>query len=171
MVRPRGNCRPLPVLTVPGLILLLGLHLLPGRSLAAAETTASGRQTEQEFRLVPAGTLPLKLAHGFVHAPSVQVFVEGRLWAQDQDYRVRARSGLLIPLRSRAVGGQDAADTQAPSLVMVKYEFLPVPLPPRRDLRPVAQAPENLFLDFLKKSNQVHRVFYGFPCLDQNIEL
>lgn len=102
------------------------------------------RQTENEFRLMPAGTRHLQLAHGFVDAASVRMFVDGHLWVRDTDFKVRARSGIIIPLRewlipdSVSEGGPPSAGQ---ALVMVEYRFLPVPLTPRRDLRPIGSAP------------------------------
>ena len=128
-----------PTWSAACLVLLL---IFPASWIIAAEDDSAGRQSEQEFRLVPPGTIPLKLTHGFVHAPSLRVFVEGQLWEPEVDYRLRARSGLLIPLRNWVVADRDST-TGAPdrALVMVSYEFLPVPLPPRKDLRPVAPPP------------------------------
>ena len=135
----RAAGRAIPLLTVAAACILLLCGPTPP-ALAESASGPAGRQSEQEFRLLPSGNRPLQLSHGFVHAPSVRVFVDGRLWQPDQDYRLRARSGLVIPLRGWVT---TAADTTAAAraLVMVTYEFLPVPLPPRRDLRPVAAAP------------------------------
>ncbi len=142
MLRPAGKVTSLSAMGVPCLFFLLFSTLVPTLCLAAEAEAPSVRQQEQEFRLVPAGTIPLKLAHGFVHAPSVRVFVEGRLWQQDQDYRVRARSGLVVPLRDWVTAASDSTATVDRALVMVNYEFLPAPLPPRRDLRPVSPPPD-----------------------------
>ncbi len=153
MFRPVGRITSPPHLGIycplPWLLaVILGLTAAP---VFAAENAPSLRLQEQEFRLVPAGTTPLKLSHGFVHGPSVRVFVEGQLWLPDQDYRVRARSGLLVPLRNWVPATTDSL-TSAPEhvLVMVNYEFLPVPVPPRRDLRPVS-APPDLSADAAKR--------------------
>jgi len=102
------------------------------------------RPAEQEFRLVPAGSIPLKLSHEFVDAVTVRVFVDGRLWQPERDYRVRARSGLLIPLRNWVTAADDSTATAKKALVMVTYNFLPVPVPSRRDLRPVAANPTQM---------------------------
>ena len=119
---------------------------LSGITLAAEPPSTSNetRLTENEFRLMPAGSRHLQLAHGFVEAASVRLFVDGRLWIRDTDYKVRARSGIIIPLRdwlvpeTRTEGGPETAGQ---ALVMVEYRFLPVPLTPRRDLRPIGSAP------------------------------
>jgi len=126
--------------------LLLAL-LLPGASWADAPpdsttTVADGRQVETEFRILPAGSRPLQLAHGFVEASSVRLFVDGRLWRPDQDYKVQARSGLILPLRDwLGAAGADSTASETLALVMVEYRFLPVPVTPRRDLRAVGSAP------------------------------
>ena len=147
---PAGSAKLTPARGVACLLLLLmglpaSLHAAEdpiAEDPVAEDPVAEVRQSEQEFRLVPAGTIPLKLTHGFVHAPSVRVFVEGVRWEPDVDYRVRARTGLLIPVRNWVTAGTDSAATPDRALVMVSYDFLPVPLPPRRDLRPVAAPPD-----------------------------
>ncbi len=129
------------------LVLLTPLILLLTGDVQAEDTPAGPNDTylmESEFRLMPVGARPLQLAHGFIDARSVRLFVEGRLWRQDVDYKVRARSGIIIPLRDwlplmeENQGSSKAAD---PALVMVTYAFLPVPVTPRRDLRAVGSAP------------------------------
>lgn len=117
-----------------------------GFSLAAEPipTAPDSRLTENEFRLMPVGSRPLQLAHGFVEATSVRIFVEGRLWKQGSDYKVRARSGIIIPLREWLPPASDglgkSAETER-ALVMIEYRFLPVPMTPRRDLRAIGSAP------------------------------
>lgn len=109
----------------------------------AQPSPPAGHRSEQEFRLVPAGSKPLQLTHGFVHAPSMRVVVDGRPWTGDRDYRLRARSGLVIPLRDWVSAGADTAVApQRPALVVIIYDYLPVDLPPRRDLRPVSAPPD-----------------------------
>jgi hypothetical protein len=138
---PRGRSG-----TLHAVLLTFLIPLWAGPSLAA-DTSVSDqdfRLRENEFRLVPSGAGPLQLAHGFVEAGSIRVFVEGRLWEQDTDYKVRARSGIIIPLREWLVVGPDdqaAAGSKDRALVMVEYRFLPVPMTPRRDLRPIGSAP------------------------------
>jgi hypothetical protein len=93
---PRGR---FGILT--SVLLTFLIPLLCGAS-PAAETTPSipdSRLMENEFRLMPVGSRPMQLAHGFVEAASIRLFVEGRLWRQGTDYKVRARSGIIIPLR------------------------------------------------------------------------
>lgn len=109
----------------------------------AAEASAD-HPGEQEFRLVPGGTAPLKLTHEYVDAATVRVFVDGLLWEANRDYRLRARSGLVIPLRDWSSAVNDSTRSDSPVLVMVSYTFLPVPLPARRDLRPVGPNPIDL---------------------------
>jgi|GEM_PF-1142948 len=131
------------------LLILLPVAVL-GQTPAALDTLAAnpdemktedGRQLEREFRLVPAGNDPLALLYGFIDATTVRVFVDGELWQQNEDYRVRARSGVIIPLRAwtRSERSGQAADSSA--LVMIEYRFLPVPVTSRRDLRAMGSAP------------------------------
>jgi hypothetical protein len=79
-----------------------------------------------------------------VEAESVRLVVEGRLWERDLDYKVRARSGIILPLRdwlAPAVAGVDTSRASDLALVVVEYRFLPVPVVPRLDLRPIGTAP------------------------------
>ena len=138
---PRGR-----ICSVSVFILAFLISTLSGVAQAADPPTPTReiRLNENEFRLMPTGSRHLQLAHGFVEASSVRLFVDGRLWIKDTDYKVRARSGIIIPLRewlvpdSEAEGGSAGAGQ---ALVMVEYRFLPVPLTPRRDLRPVGSVP------------------------------
>ncbi|MEN8006431.1 MAG: hypothetical protein ABFS42_05415 [Candidatus Krumholzibacteriota bacterium] len=136
---PRGRLCSLSVVCLTFLI-----PLLIGTALAAdpPRSATAPRLTENEFRLMPAGSGHLQLAHGFVEASSVRLFVDGRLWRMDTDYKVRARSGIIIPLRDwRAPEPAGDASPAGKALVMVEYRFLPVPVTPRRDLRPIGSAP------------------------------
>jgi hypothetical protein len=132
--------------TLTSVILTLLIPLLSGASFAddPPAPVQDSRLTENEFRLMPPGSRPLQLAHGFVEATSVRIFVEGRLWKRGTDYKVRARSGIIIPLRDWLPPAGGDPGTSAPpgkALVMVEYRFLPVPVTPRQDLRPVGSAP------------------------------
>ena len=123
-----------------GAWLLLAAALLPCLALAdVGPEAADGRLTEREFHLLPGGAEPLDLAHGFVDAASVRVIVDGRPWLPDQDFKVRARAGTVVPLRPWR--DDVAPDGAPPVIVVVVYRFLPVPVVPRRDLRPVTGAP------------------------------
>ncbi len=138
---PRGRSG-----TVITVLLTILIPLFSGAAPASEPSISvqDSRLTENEFRLMPAGVRPLQLVHGFVEASSVRLFVEGRLWRQGVDYKVQARSGVIIPLREwlpPAGDGQDQPASPNQALVMVEYRFLPVPLTPRRDLRPIGSAP------------------------------
>ena len=124
-----------------GLLLLgAGVCLLAGTVLAAP--SASPAPSEREFHFVPPDTERLQLAHGHVDRASVRVYVDGRLWIPDRDYRLRTRSGVLVRLRpwrdSSATGGDERA------LVIVIYEFMGIPATARSDLRPVVNQPQSL---------------------------
>ena len=116
----------------------------------AQEASRVGQVRETEYRLISPGSQPLKLAHGFCDPASFRVSVEGREWEPDVDYRVRARSGVVVPLRSwrpheEAEVGRDAVGGRKRRiLVVISYDFLPVDLPARLDLRPVARPPRSL---------------------------
>lgn len=139
MGRPAGN---LNLCFAIGSLCLV--FLFPSVSLGADQPDAppSLHQSEQEFRLVPREAKSLQLSHGFVDAASVRVFVDGQLWQLNQDYRVRARSGLIVPQRNWLPATADSLAASDQALVMITYDFLPVLLPPRRDLRPVSPAPD-----------------------------
>ena len=140
LVGPAGR-----LLGARGLAGLLALLLAAPSALALAAD--DGRLRETEYRLVTPGTQPLKLAHGYCDPASFTVTVEGQAWRVGDDYRVRARSGVVVPLRPwgavpaapDTLGGPAAAATRV--LVVIDYAFLPVPVPARQDLRPVGQAP------------------------------
>ncbi|MCP4573128.1 MAG: hypothetical protein GY838_12295 [bacterium] len=101
---------------------------------------------EQEFHVVPAGTAPLQLAHGRVSPDSLRVNVDGRSWVRDTDYRLRARSGVVVPLRPwRVTTSAEPGDDRA--VVVVTYRFQPIPLVSRLDLRTVVAAPPRAALD------------------------
>ncbi|MFN2370560.1 MAG: hypothetical protein ABR506_05315 [Candidatus Krumholzibacteriia bacterium] len=112
-----------------------------GLAPASADASAAAvLLTEREFHLVPGGAAPLQLAYGFVDAASVKVIVDGRPWLADLDFKVRTRTGTVVPLRPWRA--QTAPPGAPPVVVIVVYRFLPVPVVPRRDLRPVAPPPE-----------------------------
>lgn len=64
---------------------------------------------ELEFFLVAAQRQPLVLAHGALVPGSFQLTVDGRPWHEGQDYRLRSRSGVVVPLRPWAESGQVVA--------------------------------------------------------------
>jgi len=121
-----------------GFIALLCLLFLLGRvnfSLCAETNSPdSNHRQETEFILGPAGASILKLSHGFLDRDSVRLFVDGQRWQLGADFQVKARTGLLVPLRPWSESSEKA-------LVVVSYWFLPVSLPSRSDLRPVARPP------------------------------
>ncbi len=95
----------------------------------------SSHRQETEFILGPPDDLPLKLTHGYLHRSSVRLFVDGKMWTQGEEYKVQARSGVIIPLLPWSKNKEKA-------LVVVRYYFLPVALPNRLDLRPMARPPQ-----------------------------
>jgi len=138
---PRGR---FGILTPVLLTFLIPLWWCASPAAEPASSPTDYRLTENEFRLMPAGSRPMQLVHGFVEASSIRLFVEGRLWRQGTDYKVRARSGIIIPLREwlpPKTDRQDAPASAEQALVMIEYRFLPVPVTPRRDLRAIGSAP------------------------------
>ncbi len=131
----------------PTALVFLSLFMLPALSVAAAtaDTTATRDSRhgdvdlyhdETEFHLVTPQTAKLVLAHGFIDPTSCRLSVEGRLWQRDVDYRLRARSGEILPLGAWAPAGA------GPALVRVSYRFAPVPLAMQLELHEPALAPE-----------------------------
>jgi hypothetical protein len=104
----------------------------PG-SPAAADS--SGWQWETEFHLVAPRLQELKLAHPFVDAASLRLFADGRLLLTGEDYRLRAREGLLLPLQPLA--GEDQREV----LLVIHYRFRPFPAAPTRELHAVVPPP------------------------------
>ncbi len=117
-----------------GLLLLLLTGLCLTRAAEAAD-----RPREREFHVVPAGSALLTLSHNHIDAATVTVSVDGCPWTRGDDFRVRARSGVIVPLRPwrRATAGPGGDR----AVVVVSYRFLPVPVTPRIDLRRVVTGP------------------------------
>ncbi len=90
---------------------------------------------EHEFFEMTGGTRPLALAHGHVDPASFRLLVAGETWQEGQDYRLRAREGVVIPLRTWA------EPDRPPVLVMAVYDYTPVSLTPRLDLHPIGRPP------------------------------
>jgi len=129
---------------LPLTLVLLLVVIGPGVEASPGGQADQPYAEETEYRLITPGTQPLKLAHGYCDASSFLVQVAGREWRQGQDYRVRARSGVVVPLRPwAAVASPDSAAVSAAvrTLVVIRYRFLPVPVVPRQDLRAVGRAP------------------------------
>lgn len=117
------------------MLCLLVCYSAPGAGLGTETVPADATHREEtEFILGPQNNKTLKLAHGFLDRDSVGLFVDGRRWVQGEDFQVKARTGLLVPLRPWT-------ETNEKSLVVVRYHFLPVSVPSRRDLRPVSSPP------------------------------
>ncbi len=115
---------------------LLFCLTFPGESSGAENTPLkSSYREETEFILGPSQDNPLKLTHGFLDRQTVRLFVDGKKWQKGEDFQVQARSGVIIPLRLWSTNDDKA-------LVVVRYHFLPVALPPRQDLRPMAKPPQ-----------------------------
>jgi hypothetical protein len=128
-----------PALT---LFCALALFLAPGAARSDGEEFPPDTYlTETEYRLISRGSMPLKLAHGFCDPGSFQVFVEGREWVEGEDFRVRARSGVVVPMASWVPAGQEAGAAGGRVLVVISYRYQPVGLPARLDLRPLGRPP------------------------------
>ncbi len=129
----------------PSLPLIIVLCLLVTCSVAVAYSAEDGQLHEEEFHLVTSSQGVLVLTHGFVDPNTARVFVNGVLWDQGTDFRVQGRSGVVIPLRPwRQFNTGDPKVSSAqkePVLVMVGYDFIPVPVTGRLDLNPLGKGP------------------------------
>ena len=116
--------------------LVLWLLILSAPTDAApAPPDSSLYQQETEFRLVPVATSALTLVHAFVDAASVRAVVDGQVWVRDEDFRVRAKDGIWIPLQP--LGKASGPDV----LVVLSYRFQPFPVSSREDLHAVTTQP------------------------------
>jgi hypothetical protein len=109
--------------------------LLAVWSAAQARAQPQSSAQEHEFFEMTGGTRPLALAHGYADPASFRLLVAGETWQEGRDYRLRAREGVVIPLRTWTEPGG------APVLVMAVYSFTPVALTPRLNLHPIGRAP------------------------------
>lgn len=158
---PVGRTRPRSAARLAALALLLG-PVLPATSApqgteasvptglqapGAATADTATTLTEHEFHLMPGPPRVLTLAHGFVVPGSLRLLVDGRSWQEGRDFHLRARSGLVVPLRgwreaqtdSSRTGGAGAGGDLA--LVSASYRFVPVAVSSRLDLREVSPPP------------------------------
>jgi len=130
----------------PAISIVCFLVLLSGfYSLADAGENRPGELSEQEFHLVDSPQGALVLSHGFVDPNSVEIFVDGVLWKMGRDYRIKGRTGMVVPLRPWRHDPSDQEDNSResgqPALVMISYNFIPVPVSGRIDLNPVGKGP------------------------------
>ncbi|MBD3220533.1 hypothetical protein GF314_04760 [bacterium] len=93
----------------------------------------AGPETEREIFLLEAGRAPLLLARGGIVAESFRLRVGGALWQPGRDYRLRSRSGMVVPLRPWAGEGTVVAEAG--------YRFRPGLDRPRIGWRRRAPAP------------------------------
>lgn len=131
----------LPICLFACLIILIPVFC----TTAHAQESKPGELHDQEFHLVDSPQGVLVLTHGFVDPGSVKVFVDGVLWHLGTDFRVRGRSGVVVPLRPWRQNDPGLPDSlpgaKDPVLVMVGYNFIPVPVAGRKDLNPLGQGP------------------------------
>ncbi|PID78936.1 hypothetical protein CSB20_12640, partial [bacterium DOLZORAL124_64_63] len=101
---------------------------------ALARGDDAPRPEETEFFLPSQPDAGLQLAHRFLELGSVRLQVEGRPWREGTQFRVQARSGVIVPLEPWHDGAR-------PALVVVRYRYLPTGLPVRRELWPLSPPP------------------------------
>ncbi len=136
------------------LCLLFCLGWAGGGQCAAESSPDPIFREETEFILGPIADGTLQLAHGFLELESVRLFVDGQRWLRGEDFQIKARSGLVVPLRPWS---EDSKKT----LVVVRYRFLPVSLPPRKDLRPVSSPP--------RRDPETGRISSTQPTIEENM--
>ncbi|MBU8870076.1 MAG: hypothetical protein KOO60_04265 [Gemmatimonadales bacterium] len=151
MMRACPSLRPLPFhflnLLLNLVLTLILIQICPGSAMAVSPDSGEDvLPLEREFHLLEAGSSPLTLAHGFIDVGSLQLYVEGRKWAPEEDFRLQGRSGRILPLgnwnRNAAydsLSGLQGLDSRV--LAIVSYRFKPIPLPARLDLRPISSPP------------------------------
>ncbi len=99
-------------------------------------------RTEVEFHHLPPATEVLKLAHGFIEPGSLQIIYGDSLLVDGRDFRLRGRSGTLIPLYPwERLNGFTSSEPD-PALLVISYRFTPGGIPARMDLRPVGAGPD-----------------------------
>lgn len=138
--RPRAPAIP-AVLVLLAVLLNAGVARAGDPSPAVADTATT--LSEREFHLMPPAPRALPLAHGFIEPGSLRLVVDGEPWREETDYHLRARSGLVIPLRGWRSALPDSAGGPDSGLALVSatYRFVPVPVAARVDLRPVSPPP------------------------------
>ncbi len=117
------------------LALLLVPLVLHAAELAPADTASvdDGRLLEREFFLLGADSRSLTLAHGDLDPGSFRLTVAGEVWRAGRDYRLRARSGQVVPLRTWTATGSVTA--------VAEYWFRPGGIRSRIGLRVMAPPP------------------------------
>ena len=124
------------LLLLPAPPVVLGQSPAPDDSLGAAGPAVlpeSGAVPEREYFFLGANRRSLNLAHGDVIPGSLTIRVGGRDWLENRDFRVRARSGQVVPLRDWTAQGSVVA--------VAEYYFRPGGLQARVGLRPMAPPP------------------------------
>ncbi|MDD5720053.1 MAG: hypothetical protein PHQ53_10255 [Candidatus Krumholzibacteria bacterium] len=112
---------------------LLAVVFCAGAAAAALQPPADGLLTEREFFLLDADQRPLVLAHGAIDPAHFVLRVAGQPWQLDRDFRLRSRSGEVVPLRDWTQSGRVVA--------VVEYRFQPGLLQSSVGWRPLAPPP------------------------------
>ncbi|MGD9548036.1 MAG: hypothetical protein AB7V45_10920 [Candidatus Krumholzibacteriia bacterium] len=115
----------------------------PGAT-AAADSLAGAFAVEVEILRAPPGSDPVILAHRNLDPGSLTIHLDGRVLTAGLDFRLRGRSGVIVPLRDwrlMAPAGKDDGPGPGGPVLVCSYRFLPVPLTPRIDLHPIGSGP------------------------------
>lgn len=125
-------------------LLVTAAAAAPAVGATAATDSLGAYAVEVEFLRAPPGSDPVILAHRHLDPGSLTVHLDGVVLTAGLDYRLRGRSGVIVPLRDwrlmAPAGGKDGPGPGDPLLVC-SYRFLPVPLDPRIDLHPIGPGP------------------------------
>ena len=134
MSGPRGGIRGAARAgAVVALLGLLAAGFANATTVDADLPDAAGRLLERELFLLHADRRPLALAHTEVDPASLVLRVGGDLWRAGEDFRLKARSGLIVPLRPWSPEGSVVA--------VADYRFMPGPGEARLGLRPMTPPP------------------------------
>jgi len=106
---------------------------VPDATPPPAPQATGGALAERETFLLGPDRRPLALAHGGVVPGSLRLVVGGEPWQAGRDFRLRARSGLVVPLRDWSDGGTAVA--------VAEYAFTIGFEQPRVGMRPMAPPP------------------------------
>ncbi len=113
--------------------LVLWPSLLTAQEAAADTTGRLAAHEEREYFLLNADRQPLVLTRGGIDAASFRLTVAGQPWQEGRDFRLRSRSGVVVPLRPWCATGKVTA--------VATYRFRPGLAAPRIGWRPMAPAP------------------------------
>ncbi len=132
----------------PGRFMTLVLLLFFCGPVRAATNPSPGDPVELlrgeiEFHRLPQDAEALNLAHGFIEPASLRVTIGDSLLVDGRDFRLRSRSGILVPLHPWSFLVPLQTAHAEPIVLTISYRFMPAEIPSRLDLRAVGAGPES----------------------------